>query len=458
MSQSARPPADTYLRRIAIVGRPNVGKSTLLNRLVGSRVSIVEPTAGVTRDRIAVPGRISTSDGDRWFEFVDTGGIGIVDRDDLGAEVERQVLAAVHSSDLILLLVDVKDGITPLDAEVARRLRGVVPPVLLCVNKCEGRGAAWGIDEFRALGIAHGPIGISAQNGEGLRDLYDTIGALLPAPEEPALEEPPTPYMKLAVVGCRNAGKSTLVNALCREERMITSEIPGTTRDSVDVRFERDGKTFVVIDTAGVRKKQKMADAIEFFSDARSHRTVRRADVVLHLFDVSQELSQLDKALTRYVIDHYKPVILCGNKWDLVSDMERQEFVDYIRDELPQLSWAPIRFLSARDGSGVEPVLALAEKLYQKSHVKISTGALNKALKKANEERSPTRTGANVRLYYATQTTTAPPTFTVFVNDKRFLNKHYVRYLSNRLREELELGELPIRLELRDKQEEREDA
>ena len=167
---------------------------------------------------------------------------------------------------------------------------------------------------------------------------------------------------------------------------------------------------------------------------------------------------KLDKALTRYVIDHYKPVILCGNKWDLVSDMERQEFVDYIRDELPQLSWAPIRFLSARDGLGVEPVLALAEKLYQKSHVKISTGALNKALKKANEERSPTRTGANVRLYYATQTTTAPPTFTVFVNDKRFLNKHYVRYLSNRLREELELGELPIRLELRDKQEEREDA
>jgi GTP-binding protein len=446
-----------HLRRVAIVGRPNVGKSTLLNRMVGSRVSIVEPTAGVTRDRVAVPGRIPTSGGERWFEIVDTGGIGIVDRDDLGGQVERQVEIAVQAADLILFLVDVKDGLTPLDAEVAKRLRGLATPVLLCVNKCEGRAAAWGIDEFRRLGLGEGPFAISAQNGEGLRELYDRIGALLPAPEEPSLEEPATPHMKLAVVGCRNAGKSTLVNALAGEERMIVSEIPGTTRDSVDVRFERDGKTFVVIDTAGVRKKQKMADAIEFFSDARSHRTIRRADVVVHLFDVSQELSQLDKALTRYVIDHYKPVILCGNKWDLVSDMERQEFVDYIRAELPQLAWAPIRFLSAKSGQGVEGVLALAERLFERSHVKISTGALNQALRRANEERSPTRTGANVKLYYATQTTTAPPTFTVFVNDKRFLNKHYVRYLTSRLRDELDLADLPIRLELRDKKEERDE-
>lgn len=451
MNSRSIQPDDVTLRRIAIVGRPNVGKSTLLNRMVGSRVAIVEPTAGVTRDRVAVPGRLSTSHGERWFEIVDTGGIGVVDRDDLGMEVEAQVGAAVTSADLILFLVDVKDGVTPLDMEVARRLRGVETPVLLCVNKCEGRGAGWGIDEFRRLGVGIDVLGISGQNGEGLRDLYDRIGELLPPLAEPELEVPSTPHMKLAVVGCRNAGKSTFVNALCQEQRMITSEIPGTTRDSVDVRFERDGKTFVVIDTAGVRKKQKMADAIEFFSDARSHRTVRRADVVLHMFDVSQELSNLDKALSRYVIDHYKPLILCANKWDLVSDMERQEFVDYIRGELPQLDYAPIRFLSAREGQGVEAILKLAEELFEKSHVRVSTGALNKALKRANEERSPTRTGANVRIYYATQTTTAPPTFTVFVNDKRFLNKHYVRYLTKRLRDELDLGEVPIRLELRDK-------
>ncbi|MFM7299243.1 MAG: ribosome biogenesis GTPase Der, partial [Planctomycetota bacterium] len=352
MNSRATQPDDVTLRRIAIVGRPNVGKSTLLNRMVGSRVAIVEPTAGVTRDRVAVPGRLSTSLGERWFEIVDTGGIGVVDRDDLGMEVEAQVGAAVSSADLILFLVDVKDGVTPLDMEVARRLRGVATPVLLCVNKCEGRGAAWGIDEFRRLGVGVDVLGISGQNGEGLRDLYDRIGELLPPLAEPELEVPTTPHMKLAVVGCRNAGKSTFVNALCQEQRMITSEIPGTTRDSVDVRFERDGKTFVVIDTAGVRKKQKMADAIEFFSDARSHRTVRRADVVLHMFDVSQELSNLDKALSRYVIDHYKPLILCANKWDLVSDMERQEFVDYIRAELPQLDYAPIRFLSGHEGMG----------------------------------------------------------------------------------------------------------
>ncbi len=453
MQHSEQYTGDEVLRRIAIVGRPNVGKSTLLNRMVGSRVSIVEPTAGVTRDRIAVPGRINTGDGERWFEIVDTGGVGIVDRDDLGPEVEAQVLAAVRSSDLVLFMVDVKDGITPLDREVAKRLRGIEVPVVLCVNKCEGRAAAWGIDEFRRLGVGKELCAISAQGGDGLRDLYERIGELLPPPEEPELERPSEPFMKLAVVGLRNSGKSTLVNALAGEERMIVSEIPGTTRDSVDVRFERDGKKFVVIDTAGLRRKASFADAIEFFSDARSHRTVRRADVVLHLFDVSQELGHIDKTLSRYVIDHYKPVILCANKWDLVSDMERQEFIDYIRAELPQLSFAPLKFLSARTGHGVEAIMKTAERLFERSHVKVGTGELNRVVKRAAEERGPSSASTKVRIYYATQVTTAPPTFRLYVNDKRHLNKNYVRYLTTRLREELDLNDLPIRLELSDKKE-----
>lgn len=444
------------LRRIAIVGRPNVGKSTLLNRMANSRVAIVEPTAGVTRDRVAVPARISTKDGERWFEVVDTGGIGIVDRDDLGPEVEAQVRIAVESSDLVLFLVDAKDGLTPLDGEVAKRLRGVPTPVLLVVNKCEGRAAGWSVAEFRRLGVGEGPFAISAQGGEGLRDLYDRIGELLPPLEDGLDETPSEPVMKLAIVGLRNAGKSTLVNALAGEERMIVSEIPGTTRDSVDVRFERDGESFVVIDSAGLRKKSKLADAVEFFSDARSHRAVRRADVVVHLFDVSQELGQVDKTLTRYVIDHYKPVILGANKWDLVSEMERQQFVDYIRAELPQLSWAPIHFLSAKGGQGVEGLLRLARKLYAQSKTEVSTGLLNRTLERAMEERSPISGGARVRIYYGTQTTVSPPTFRLYVNDKRFLTKNYIRYLTARLREDLGLDHQPIRLELTDKAESKE--
>lgn len=444
------------LRRIAIVGRPNVGKSTMLNRMANSRVAIVEPTAGVTRDRVAVPARISTKDGDRWFEVIDTGGIGIVDRDDLGPEVEAQVRIAVECSDLVLFLVDAKDGITPLDNEVAKRLRGLATPVLLVVNKCEGRQASWTVDEFRRLGVGEGPFAISAQGGEGLRDLYDRISELLPPLEEGLDESPVSPYMKLGIVGLRNAGKSTLVNALAGEERMIVSEIPGTTRDSVDVRFERDGEIFVVIDSAGLRKKSKLADAVEFFSDARSHRAVRRADVIVHLFDVSQELGQVDKTLTRYVIDHYKPVILGANKWDLVSEMERQQFVDYIRAELPQLSWAPIHFLSAQSGQGVEGLLRLARKLFEQAKTEVSTGLLNRTLKRAMEERSPISGGARVRIYYGTQTTVCPPTFRLYVNDKRFLTKNYIRYLTTRLRKELDLEHMPLRLELTDKAESKE--
>jgi len=372
------------LRRIAIVGRPNVGKSTLLNRMCNSRVSIVEPTAGVTRDRVAVPARITTEDGERWFEVIDTGGIGIVDRDDLGREVEAQVQLAVESADVVLLVVDVHDGLTPLDYEVAKRLRGAKVPVLLVINKCESTKAQWGIDEFRKLGLSEEPIAISAQNGNGLSVLYERIALLVPpVGDNEEAERPLEPHMKLAVVGLRNAGKSTLINQLAGEERMIVSEIPGTTRDSVDVRFERDGKVFIAIDSAGLRKKSKIADAIEFFSDARSYRTIRRADVVLHMFDVSQELGQIDKKLARYVVDHYKPVILCANKWDLVSDMERQEFIDYIRAELPGLTYAPVRFLCAKSGQGVESILRLAEKLYDKTHNKVGTGELNRVLQRA---------------------------------------------------------------------------
>lgn len=440
--------SDTTLRRVAIVGRPNVGKSTLLNRMVGSRVSIVEPTAGVTRDRIAVPARLFGGTPEHWVEVIDTGGIGIVDRDDLGPHVEEQIRGALAAADLVLFLVDVRDGITPLDKEVARRLRHVDLPVIMVVNKVEGEKLRWDADSFLSLGIGEASFHISAQNGEGLTELYEKMIELLPGTEFE--ERPvPAPVMKLGVVGRRNAGKSTLINNLAREERMIVSEVPGTTRDAVDVIFERGGRRFVAIDTAGLRKKSSLGDAIEFYSDARSHKGVRRSDVVVLLFDVTQKFSGIEKRLARYVIDHHKPVILAANKWDLAEGFNPDDFRKYIDDQLPGLSWAPVAFLSAKQGRGVEPLLKLAEELFEASSRRVPTGQLNQVLKRALEARSPSSRGYRANVKYATQAETAPPTFVLFVNDKRLFGKAYMRYLENRLREELGFEEIPVRIVLR---------
>ena len=443
--------AGTRLPRVAIVGRPNVGKSTLLNRMCGSRVSIVEPTAGVTRDRVAVPARLFHGKDARWVEVIDTGGIGIVDRDDLGPLVEEQVRVSLAAADVVLFLVDARDGMTPLDQEVARRLRGAQIPVVLIANKVEGQKLAYEVEDFRRMGLEDGPWPISAQNGEGLMDLYEHLIELLP--DGDYAEEPDrAPAMKLAVVGRRNAGKSTLVNRLAREERMIVSEVPGTTRDAVDVRFERDGVPFVVIDTAGLRKKSSIADAIEFFSDARSHKSVRRADVVVLLFDALEPVSAIEKKLARYVVDHYKPVILACNKWDLTGEATRGEFLKYLEGELPGLATAPRAFLSAKEGTGVDELLELAQELHELAQRRVSTGELNRVLESALSARAPNSSAYRARVRYATQAEVAPPTFVLFVNDKKLFGKDYLRYLSNRLREELGFERIPVRIVLRDGQ------
>lgn len=438
--------------RVCIVGRPNVGKSTLLNRLCGSRVSIVEPTAGVTRDRISVPARLFVEEGERWVEMVDTGGIGIVDRDDLGPHVEEQVATAMQQADLVLFVVDVRDGITPLDKEVAARLRLVDIPVLLVVNKVESDQFEFAAEEFRALGYSDGPYSISAQEGKGMGPLRQRMVDLLPN----ASETPPPvkdAVMKLAVVGRRNAGKSTLINALAREERMIVSEIPGTTRDAVDVMFERDGETLVAIDTAGVRKKSKLSDAIEFYSEARAEKSIRRADVVVLLFDAFEPIASLEKTLGRFIVDRHKPVILAGNKWDLVGDEHRRAFHEYLEKEMPGLSFATVRFLAAKTGRGVEELITEARALYERGKERVSTGELNRVLKRALETRGPSSKGYRVRLRYATQAEISPPTFVLFVNDKRLFSKTFVRFIQNRIREELPFEDVPVRIVLRDKHE-----
>jgi GTP-binding protein len=470
--------AHKRLPRVAIIGRPNVGKSTLANRMCGSRVSIVEPTAGVTRDRVTIPAYLRASNGERWVEVVDTGGIGIVDRDDLGPQVEEQIKTAIATSDVILWLVDVREGITPLDQEVARRLRGLAFPILLVVNKVEGRKLEWDVDVFRRFGVGEGPFAISAQNGEGLEPLYDRILELLPAPEPSSArpeddesdgadagsagadvvekdadgdEKRAQPVMRLAVVGQRNAGKSTFINTLAREERMIVSEIPGTTRDAVDVIFERDGRSFVAIDTAGVRRKRSHQDAIDFYSDARSHKSIRRGDVIVLLFDVTQRLSSIDKDLARYALDHYKPIIVAANKWDLVEGLTPDDFREYFAQELPALAFAPVCFLSAKEGHGVDEALKLALELHEQAQIRVATGELNRVLSRALDARAPTRTAHAARIRYATQAGVRPPTFVLFVNDKKHFNKDYLRYLANRLREDLPFREIPVRIVLRDR-------
>jgi GTP-binding protein len=420
--------------------------------LAGSRVAIVEPTEGVTRDRVAVRARLSGRFGQRWIEVIDTGGVGIVDRDDLGAQVEQQIERALRTADLVLFVVDARAGITPLDQEVARRLRGRERPVELVCNKVEGERAAWEVDAFRALGIGGDPVPISAQNGNGVARLIERIVERLPpgAPEE----APERPALKLAIVGRRNVGKSTLVNALAREERVIVSEIPGTTRDALDIVIERGGESFVLIDTAGLRKRKSHADAIEFFSDARSHRAMRRADVVVLLFDATQPLSGIEKSLARYVTEHYKLAILAANKWDLVQGVAPEDFGSYLDQELPGLAHAPAVFLSARQGRNVFELLDLARELFRKADARIPTGELNRVLAEALEARSPSARGQRVRILYATQVERVPPTFVLFVNDKRLVGREFLRYLEHRLRAAFAFDEVPLRFVLRDKRNE----
>jgi GTP-binding protein len=277
--------------RVAIVGRPNVGKSSLLNRLVGRRVSIVEPTAGVTRDRVIV----AVSHGERRFELVDTGGLGLVDESQLQEHIEAQIGVALEAADVILFVVDGKEGRVPADDLVARRLRPLGKRVLLVANKVESWIEEQGVAEWQALGFGD-PFPVSAAEGFGCSELLEALLAQLP-PHTDAEVERPGAVLKFAIVGKRNSGKSTLVNRLCGEERVITSELPGTTRDSVDVEFELGGRRLLAIDTAGMRKKKSIEHAIELFAHSRSNESIRRADVVVHLFDVREPVSQVDKAL-----------------------------------------------------------------------------------------------------------------------------------------------------------------
>jgi len=432
---------------VAIVGRPNVGKSSLFNCLAGRRISIVDPTPGVTRDRVSTP---VEAEG-RYFELMDTGGIGIEDTDNLTTEVEQQITSGIEEASVIVFVVDIRAGLTPLDEEVGRRLRYVTKPVILVANKCDDRAMEPLANDFYKLGRGRA-LAVSAEQKHARDELLHLILSKLPNDAKTA--KPKDVSLKLAIVGRRNVGKSTFINSLARAQRVIVSEVPGTTRDSVDVRFESDGKSFVAIDTAGVRKKKSISSNLEFYSLARAERSIRRADVVLMFFDPRLRVSQVDKKLTEYILNQYKPAIFVANKWDLIKEsMPTERFATYIQSVFPMLDYVPIAFITAKQGRNVPKLLNLAQHLFKQAKVRVGTGELNKVVREALDAQAPPmRQNRRPKIYYATQVAENPPTIVLFTNGPQLFDDTYRRYIVKFLRDRLPFSEVPIKLYLRAKQ------
>ncbi|HTE04995.1 MAG TPA: ribosome biogenesis GTPase Der [Planctomycetota bacterium] len=428
--------------RVVVVGRPNVGKSTLFNVLAGRRVSIEDPMAGVTRDRVSFMLGI----GDRELELVDTGGIGLVDETALAEEVDEQIAFALAVADHILFVIDAKEGVTGWDKQIAARLRKLKLPVIVVANKNEGRAAIAGIGEAHGLGFGE-PVAVSARERMGTAALLDMlverIGEAAVAPQVPS------DVVALAIVGRVNVGKSTLVNALVGEPRVIVSDIPGTTRDAVDVGFSAEGRRFIAIDTAGLRKEKSVTDSVEFYSQSRTIRALRRADVVLLLIDATAEVGRIDKQLAGQVQELSVPAVIVVTKWDLARERAgTAEYESYIRKTLSGMPWAPIAFISALEGENLLPLLALAAQLHDQAGVRVTTGELNRVLKRAWEKRTPKVKGGRVgRIYYGSQVATHPPTIVLFVNEVALFDDNWRRYLMHELQEQLPYAEIPVRVQ-----------
>ncbi len=430
--------------RVAIVGRPNVGKSSIFNWIAGRRLAIVEDTAGVTRDRLTT---LIEHRGTH-FELIDTGGIGIEDVDNLTAEIEAQIETAIDDADILMFVVDTRTGLAPLDQEVAERLRKIDKPILLVANKTDNPAMDPNADEFHRLGRGW-LVRVSVQQNRNKEELLDLICQRLPQqhamPEE---VEPPT--MKVAIVGRRNVGKSTFVNTLAKAERMIVSEVPGTTRDSVDVMFQLDGHKFMAIDTPGLRRNKSVRTDIDWYGVHRAQRSIRRADVVLMFFDCKERMSKVDKQLAHYISDQFKPCIFVVNKWDqLQGQLPTERWVRYVRENFPTMSYCPIAFVTGQTGKNVKTLLNHAQMLFKQANERISTGQLNRLVKVALEKHEPPLYQLKrPKIYYATQVATAPPTIVLVCNQPQGFPAPYQRYLLGFLRDHLPFGEIPIKLYL----------
>ncbi len=385
----------------------------------------------------------------RYFEIVDTGGIGITDADNLNDQIEDQITTGIEEADVLLFVVDTQAGIVPLDREVAKRLRYIDKPIISVANKTDGPTHDANADEFYQLGGGK-LVRISAKNNRNKEELLAAIVERLPESDE-AQEEREEPEMRVAIVGRRNVGKSTFVNTLVKAQRMIVSEIPGTTRDSVDVRFELDGKSFVAIDTPGLRRRVSVKTNVDFYGTRRAQRSIRRSDVTLVFFDASQRIGKVDKQLCSYVADNYKPCIFVVNKWDkMYGEMPTERWVTYLRDNFGTMWHVPIAFITGQTGKNCKTLLNHAQMLFKQSRQRISTGQLNSLVKRAME-RTPPPLYQNRRpkVYYATQIGIQPPTIVLVCNQPKAFSPSYLRYLLSVFRDHAPFPEVPIKLYLK---------
>lgn len=431
---------------VAIVGRPNVGKSTFFNRIVGQRISIVEDTPGVTRDRLYADAEWCGHS----FTLIDTGGLEIKSEDVMWSHIRAQAQIAVETADVIVFMLDGKTGLTHEDYEVAAYLRKSRKPILLVVNKLDNNEQHL-LYDFYELGLGE-PIGISAGQAKGLGDVLDEIVKLTGKYETEEKEE----VLKIAVVGKPNAGKSSLVNKLLGYDRVIVSDIAGTTRDAIDTRIKIGDKEYILIDTAGIRRKRSVEEDLEQYSVMRSLGAVRRADVCLIVIDSSEELSEQDVKIAGYVHEQGKPSVVVMNKWDVVEKdtYTIEKYNRKLKEELKFMDYFIPTYVSAKTGKRVDNLIKLAERAYENASRRISTGLLNDVLREAiltNEP--PSKNGKRLKIYYVTEVSANPPTFVIFVNDDTLMHFSYRRYLENALRRSFDFEGTPIRLIIRNKNE-----
>ncbi|HDR7758364.1 MULTISPECIES: ribosome biogenesis GTPase Der [Bacillus] len=425
---------------IAIVGRPNVGKSTIFNRIVGERVSIVEDIPGVTRDRIYSAGEWLNHE----FNIIDTGGIDIGDEPFL-TQIRQQAEVAIDEADVIIFMTNGRDGVTAADEEVAKILYRSNKPVVLAVNKVDNPEMRSDIYDFYALGFGE-PFPISGTHGLGLGDLLDEVAQHFPKIEEDGYDED---TIRFSLIGRPNVGKSSLVNALLGQERVIVSNVAGTTRDAVDTPYSKDGKDYVIIDTAGMRKKGKVYESTEKYSVLRALRAIERSDVVLVVLDGEEGIIEQDKKIAGYAHDSGRAVVIVVNKWDAVKKDEKtmKAFEENIRAHFQFLEYAPIVFLSAKTRKRTQTLIPVIDEVNESHSIRIQTNVLNDVIMDAVAMNpTPTHNGSRLKIFYATQVAVKPPTFVVFVNDPELLHFSYERFLKNRLRESFGFVGTPIHI------------
>ncbi len=440
-------------RTVAIVGRPNVGKSTLFNRLVGKRMALVHDRPGVTRDRREGEARL----GDLLFTVVDTAGFDEAADPLLEGRMRKQTEMAVKSADVTVFVIDARAGVTTLDESFAALLRRANRPIVLVANKCEGRGGDdGGLADAFALGFGE-PVPLSAEHGEGMSDLYEHLAPYLSQPaledgEAPEGEASETPPLRLAIVGRPNVGKSSLINRLIGNERLVTGPEAGITRDAIAVPWIWRGKAVRLFDTAGLRKRAKVVDAVERLSTADTLRAIRFAEVVLLMVDATQPFEKQDMTIADLIVREGRALVVVVNKWDLVEDQQalRRELRMSIDERLPQARGVPLAFVSALTGSGLDKIMPTVTEAHRRWNARVATAALNRWLEIALERHAPPLVqGRRLKLRYATQVKTRPPTFALFTSRPTEMPEAYLRYLTNSLRDDCDLDGVPIRLMLR---------